>query len=194
MARTYLASRWRPWAFLFIGVVGCGQPPDEDDRLASVDPARMVPFGGVVTFNGEPREAAVLTFLPPSGLAVATGETDQDGKYELKCQGRPGIPPGEYKVSISYLVSDKGEPQGLGPRSSQYQPPGMLTAKEQLPAEYSNLGRTKILVKVGPEGGQFNYDVPVSIPAPPKADEPEEEEEGAERKSREAEAAPAKPG
>jgi len=190
MAPINLASRWRPWAVLFLGVAGCGQPV-EDDRLASLDPSRMVPVGGVVTLNGQPREGVVLTFLPPSGLAVATGETDADGKYKLKCQLRPGIPPGEYKVSISYLVSEKGEPQGLGPRSSQYETPEMLTAKEQLPAEYSDLGRTKLSYTVGPRGGEFNYDVPVSVP--PAAVKPAEEE-GAEGKAQEAEPTKEKPG
>jgi hypothetical protein len=160
--------RWQMWTVLLVSFVGCTPPDSVDDRLEALNPDRMVPVKGVVTVNGKPRNTVVLTFLPRSGLGVANAETDQDGKYQLQTQGRDGALPGDYKVSISYLVSDKGEPQGLGPRSGQVQPPSMLTAKELLPIEYSDLGRTKLTAAISPQGGEFNFDVPASIPDVPE--------------------------
>jgi len=160
-----------------MGMVGCASSAPVDDRLAALDPKALVPVSGVVTINGKPRHTVVVTFLPPNGPALATAETDENGKYAVSSMGGPGALPGEYKVSISYLLSDKGEPQGIGVRTAQLQPPSMLSAKEQLPREYSDLGRTKFSVKVGPQGGRFDFDVPASIPF--------EEEQAAQKKAAE---------
>jgi len=172
--------RWRSGAVLLIGgVVGCGEP--YDDRLAAIDPKNLVPVKGVVTINGKPRPTVVITFLPPHGPALASAETDEDGRYELRSMGGPGALPGEYKVSISYLVSDKGEPQTIGARTAQLQGLGMLTAKEQLPREYSDLGRTKLSRKVAPPGGEFNFDVPATLPF--EAEKAAEKNEAGEKAS-----------
>jgi hypothetical protein len=149
---------------LLLGVVGCAQSEPVDDRLAALDPKALVPVSGVVTINGKPRHTVVVTFLPPHGPALASAETDEDGKYVLRSMGGPGALPGDYKVSISYLLSDKGEPQGIAARTAFNQGPGMLSAKEQLPREYSDLGRTILSRTVGPQGGHFDFDVPASIP------------------------------
>jgi hypothetical protein len=153
----------RLWTMLLVGVVGCSRSEPVDDRLAASDPTALVPVSGVVTFNGKPRATVVITFLPAHGPALAVSETDQDGKYVLESMGGPGALPGEYKVGISYLVSDKGEPQGIGPRNSLVQGPGMLSAKELVPREY-DLGRTKLTAKVGPKGDRFDFNLPVDIP------------------------------
>jgi hypothetical protein len=157
---------WRLWVVLVVGVAGCAKPqPDVDDRLRALDPSQLVPAGGVVTINGKPLEKVVITFLPPHGPALGTAETHKNGKYQLRSMGGPGVLPGEYKVAISYLVSDQGEVQGMGARNSMVQGPGMLSANEQLPREYADLGRSKLTVTVGPQGGTFDFDVPASIPA-----------------------------
>ena len=160
-----LPRRLPMWAVLLAGVVGCGGSEPVDDRLAALDPKNLVPVSGVLTVGGKPMPTLVITFLPPSGPALATAETDKGGKYVLRSMGGPGVLPGGYKVAISYMVSDEGEPQGMAARSSLIQGPGMLSAKEQLPAEYADLGRSKLSAKVGPQGGEFNFDVPVSLPA-----------------------------
>ncbi len=155
------------WTLLVMGVVGCSKSEPVDERLAAADPTALVPVTGRVTFNGKPLATVVVTFLPPRGPALAVDETDEEGNYELKSMGGPGALPGEYKVGISYLVSDKGEPQGIGPRTALVQGPGMLSAKELVPKEY-DLGRTKLTAKVGPKGGVFNFDLPVDIPELPQ--------------------------
>jgi hypothetical protein len=134
------SARRRPaWSLALIAVLGCA-PEDEGDRV-EIDFSKFVPVSGVVKVKGKPLAHAVVTFLPPRGPTVGTAETGSDGKYAIKCMMRDGIPPGRYKVAVSYLVSDDGVPQGLGPRGALVLPPSMGSAKEQLPAEVSDLGR-----------------------------------------------------
>jgi hypothetical protein len=163
--------RLRMWPVLFAVVVGCSDSPPVDDRYAALDPKNLVPMSGLVTIGGKPVPMVVITFLPPTGAGLATGETDSSGKFTLKSAGGPGAVPGEYKVAISYLVSPKGVPQGVGARATMSPGPDLLTATEHLPPEYSDLGRTKISFTVGAERGRFDYDVPVTLPA--KEEKPE---------------------
>jgi hypothetical protein len=157
-------SRRRLWVCLFVGIVGCGTGEPVDDRLRALDPKELVPVGGLATINGKPVAKVIVTFLPPSGPAVGTAETDEDGKYELQTMGGKGVLPGDYKVALSYMVSDKGEPQGMAARFGTFRS-STVSFTEQLPAEYADLGRTKLSAKVGAQGGQFNFDVLASISA-----------------------------
>ncbi len=153
----------RLWALLLVSALGCagGEAGDENSG-GDISPAQ-VPVGGAVTLNGKPLSHAVVTFLPPSGPSVGTGETDDEGKYTLSSMGRAGLPAGAYKVSVSYLVSADGVPQGLVARGSIVQGPGMLSAKEQLPPEYADLGRTSLAAKVPADGGTFNFDLKADV-------------------------------
>jgi len=151
-------------------VLGCSKTETEEVHPATLDRSKLVPVTGTVTLKGKPLAGAVVTFLPKTGVP-GLGETDSEGKYSLKSALLSGVTPGEYKVAISYLVSAGGEPQGVGARSAMVQSPEMMSAKEQLPAEYSDLGRTKLQAGVQPAGGNFNFDIPATleIPAPKSA-------------------------
>jgi hypothetical protein len=150
------------------------QPPS----LSDLESVALVPVGGVVTLNHKPLAKAVVMFMPRSG-ATSVGETDKDGRYNLESHGRRrGAPAGDYKVAISYFVSADGEPQDLAARSSMVQTPGMGSAKEQLPREYSDLGRTKLRARVGSEGGTFDFDIEAPDVVVPKVDDKEEADDG----------------
>ncbi len=186
--------RWKLWGFVLLGVIGCAESTPVAKAPRALDPSALVPAGGTVTVNGKPMETIVVTFLPPNGPALGTAETDKDGKYQLASLGGPGVLPGEYKVALSYLVSADGEPQGRAARTSVVQGPGMLSAKEQFPAEYSDLGRSMFSRMVGPQGGTFDFDVPVTLPVAPgkkKAEDPNtaEKQKTEEQKSTEKRAA-----
>ena len=45
----------------------------------------------------------------------------------------------------------------------------MMAAVEQLPAEFSDLNRTKLSAHIGSQGGRFNFDVVAPVPAKDKA-------------------------
>lgn len=169
-----LGPRSRPsfWLFALL-VAGCAG----GDEPGEVDFSRLVPVRGVVKVNGETAPGLVVTFLPKE-WAASNGETGEDGSFELQTARRPGAFPGEYKVAVSYLVSDDGEPQGMDARGALTPSPGMATAKEKLPPKYSSLGETELAATVGPEGGTFNFDLNVEgfeftpPPAPPTEEEP----------------------
>jgi hypothetical protein len=183
MCRSKLLRGAWLWPILVTGVLGCGTaPPPADDRFAALDPKNLVPVSGVVTVSGKPVPTVFITFLPPSGAGVGTAETDKDGKFVLQSIGGPGAVPGTYTVAISYMVSTNGVPQGKGARSSLVPAPELLSAKELLPAEYSDPGRSKISVTVGATPCEFNYDVPFSLPPTEKKPEVKKEKKPEEGK------------
>jgi hypothetical protein len=144
-------------------VLGCtGSEPEEP--LVDFNSVFLVPAGGVVTLDGKPLAQAVVSFMPKHG-PMAVGETDENGHYTLSF-GREGAPVGDYVVAVSYLVSAEGEPQGLAARSSLVSPPGMRTAEERLPREFSDLGRSKLRARV-PPGGNTALDFALSGPLLP---------------------------
>ena len=154
------ARRCAAWSLLVVVLSGCSDSESGGaNSSTSIATMVMVPADGTVTVDGKPLVKAVVTFLPPSGPAVGIGETDEQGHFRLSALGRDGVPPGKYRVAVSYLVSAEGVPQGTSARDSLVQGPGMLSAKEQLPAEYSDLGRSRLSAEVKPEGGPFNFEI-----------------------------------
>ena len=163
-------GRMAAWAFLFcLATGGCSETEQDEARARGFDFAGLVPVTGTVVCDGKPLENAVVTFLPERGLP-GVGETNAAGKFTLATQNHPGVSPGGYRVAVSYFVSAEGVPQGLGPRSSLVQPPGMLSAKEFVPSEYSDLSRTKLRATVDPTGGSFDFELPPLINVPKKSE------------------------
>ena len=124
------------------------------------DFSKLLPVRGTVALNGKPLVGAVVTFLPKS-WGAAVGETDANGQYSLEYGARPGVPPGPYKVSVSLLISTDGQTQGLAPRSALYQPPSMVGAKEVMPPEYADLGRSKLTAEVKEGAKSFDFEIKV---------------------------------
>lgn len=154
---------------LAVALAGCGSSdsdgPPASQNGAMPDTSSYVPVTGVVKVNGAPIKTAVVTFLPDSG-APGVGETDENGAYSLKTSNVPGLPPGKYKVSVSYLVASNGNPQGLAPRGALAQSSEMLSAVEKLPQEYSELGRTKLTATVAAGGAaKFDFNIEANLDA-----------------------------
>lgn len=67
-------------------------------------PPQIVPAKGVVLLNGSPLTNAQVRFIPSIGFGVdyiATGVTDDAGRYELTCHGQPGACAAENTVTVS---------------------------------------------------------------------------------------------
>ena len=166
MSPLMIFRRWMP-LLPALAALGCSGAESDEPRL-DFNTVKLVPVGGVITVDGKPLANAVVSFMPKNG-PLPTGETDEKGHYEL-IFGRPGAPVGEYTVAISYMVSADGKPQGVAARSSVSPQPGMNTAKERLPREYSDLGRSTLRAKVPAEGNTaLNFDLngPLLPPAEP---------------------------
>jgi len=81
--------------------VGCGD---------AKGPLR-VPVVGTVTLDGNPLSAAVVKYLPISRVAGngGYGRTGSSGRYEVATwQGKEGLPPGDYLVTIEKQVMPDG--------------------------------------------------------------------------------------
>jgi len=65
---------------------------------------KLVSASGVVTLDGEPLEGATVAFIPVAGNAVSTAGSDMTGpkgNFQMTFNGRSGLAPGKYKVTVS---------------------------------------------------------------------------------------------
>lgn len=118
-------------------------------------------LSGRVTLDGEPMAAVdsvfgTVTFDPLTPGPVATAEVDSSGYYQAYTGASPGLPPGEYGVSVRAFRST--------PPANEDEMPGVevLTPKHLATPKTSGL-----TVKVGP--GSNTFDIAIdSKAAPPK--------------------------
>ena len=83
-----------------LGLAGCGGTGDG-----------LVPVSGTVTVDGKPGEGAAVAFVPKDGTPGNGGSAlaDASGKYEITTpQGKKGLAPGAYKVTVSYRRNPDG--------------------------------------------------------------------------------------
>jgi hypothetical protein len=126
------------------------------------------PVKGKVTVEGKPLAHAVVTFLQVDEKGTTTvGETDEDGDYELSYVGKPGTAAAKYKVAISYIMGTDGTVYGLAPRSGLHKPYGLITGKELLAPEWSDLGKATHQVVVPETGGTFDFHIKEPLLPPP---------------------------
>jgi hypothetical protein len=120
-----------------LGVLGCGGPSES------------VVVSGTVKLDGQPLSHASVTFVPEGatrGLG-GSGRTDAEGRYTLTdARGGKGILPGEYRVVISRPL----EKDGSAPDPKV--PPIESTARETLPARWSDRTATELRATVSKEG------------------------------------------
>jgi len=90
---------------LLVSCCGCGS-----------DGAKLVPVAGVVTLDGKPMPGIQVTFDQPELGAnenrAYVGVTDSAGRYTLSAAGEKnaGVPPSEYRVSLTTVASDSNSP------------------------------------------------------------------------------------
>jgi hypothetical protein len=63
----------------------------------------IVPAGGVVRLDGKPLNSVEVVFVPGIEFGpeyVARGVTDEEGRFQLRCKGRPGACACEHRVMI----------------------------------------------------------------------------------------------
>jgi hypothetical protein len=124
---------------------------------------RVVHAGGVVRFNGQPLEGALVTLTSPALSVSATGRTDAEGKFLLTTfEPGDGAVPGKHKVSVSKVqapsqVVDKSAAPVW--RNARTPPPRWL-----IPKRYGNAETSGLTVEVA-EGG--NTDIILELHGSP---------------------------
>ena len=103
MQHALLFLRRMTFAFLVLGVAGCGS---SSDQMATSS------VKGTVTYDGKPVSTGTVMFTPTGGGPPATGQIQPDGTYELKTyEEGDGAVLGEHKVTIIALDMGSGLPE-----------------------------------------------------------------------------------
>ena len=137
-------------AVLFAAVclfaAGCGESAPD-----------VVPASGTVTLNGKPLPKVQVKFIPQADVGaefIATGVTDDQGRYTLTCNGEPGACEGENKV----IIAEQEPPEELLSETKQKELAAYRrTLKNRpVPKAYGNLADTPLKKDV--KAGQPTYD------------------------------------
>ncbi len=124
-------------AGLLLGLtLGCGGDAADADAI---------PVAGAVTVNDQPAANAVVTFRPDGDTKGngGAGTTDAAGLYEiLTPQGKKGLLPGKYKVTVSRRLNPDGSPPD--PKEM----PIESKARESLPPKYADAAKTELTATV----------------------------------------------
>jgi hypothetical protein len=143
---------------------------------------KRYPVSGTVTYNGQPLEKGVISFIPEKG-AGATGAIDK-GSYTLSTGGEgDGALPGKYKVTITakedslevakadFLKDSKGKGADVSFVPRQYLAAAAEKAKSLIPAGYGDTRTTTLIaeVKEGSNTIPFTISDADAPPEPPKA-------------------------
>ncbi|HJZ59164.1 MAG TPA: carboxypeptidase-like regulatory domain-containing protein [Gemmataceae bacterium] len=105
----------------------------------------LVPVAGNVSVDGQPAGNAVVTFIPQGNTPGngGTGMTDSTGRYEVTTpQGKKGLPPGQYKVTVSRPLNPDGSPPD--PNT----PPIESSARETVLPKFSSPEKTELTAAV----------------------------------------------
>jgi hypothetical protein len=114
------------------------------------DNITRAPVEGTVLIGGAPLRGmtGAVTFVPDAARGNgsphrATGTIDRDGRYTLFTRGKPGAPPGHYKVLVSAV------------------PPGAQRddSKLAIPARYGGERTTRLEMEVVTDPAPGRYDL-----------------------------------
>jgi hypothetical protein len=126
-------------ALLLLAVVGC-------DKSGV---GRTLPVSGKVTVNGQPLSKGTLAFKPDDSkgntLKIEPGGDIENGTYVLFTNGKPGAPPGWYKV----VIVGTQEIDSTNPTA----------VKPMVAPVYSDPQKTTLLVEVtdSPKEGAYDF-------------------------------------
>jgi hypothetical protein len=140
--------------------VGCGDK----------GPGKLLPVSGTVQFKAAPLDKGTVIYRADSGKGNKTpheprGEIDAQGKYTLFTAGKPGAPPGWYKVAVVAIKEDAkpGDP---------YAVPKWLIPKNYTTPETSPLS-VEVKEGQGPEAYELKVaDAPVAPTGTPGKEKP----------------------
>lgn len=122
----------------------------------------VVPVSGKVTYQGQPVDGAIVTFIPLGTQRAATGRTDASGLYRLSTlEADDGAMPGDYQVTIA-----KTEVSGTRDSEEDAPPPVInsglppIYTKELVPVKYKNAQLSGLTAQVSDSGAnELSFDL-----------------------------------
>jgi hypothetical protein len=128
--------------------VGCGSSKSAGPPLVATE--------GIITLKDKPLAGATVFFHPDdtAGLSCA-GNTDENGKFVLWTNGKPGAVAGRYRITVKSYTKKDGSPlivtdeqRANGIDADQMIAAGL--AKLAVPAKYVNRDTTTLNAEVLP--------------------------------------------
>ena len=155
-----MSTRWQLLLVVICAALpGCGQE-------ASGPPLAEV--SGTVNYQGKPLAGADVTMVGATGH-LSTGTTTSDGKFKMTTAGRPGVPIGKAKVSISKVsapavTTDVTSMKPEDMQKMQIKGGGQakdLASTSEIPEKYSQPGRSGLVADVVTDATKnvFTYDL-----------------------------------
>ena len=118
---------------------------------------------GVVKINGEPLPKAVISFVPMAeglnGSHVASGITDEEGKFTLEFFSGPGVYAGLNKVTIRDEPAPEGGRELTEEGDRIRKEHKKLLTNRPIPSEYMSVGQTPLAFEVTPDKVEYNIDI-----------------------------------
>jgi hypothetical protein len=116
----------------------------------------LAPVSGKVTLaNGNPVTTGIVTYKPDkakgnNSTVEARGDINESGEYTLKTDGKPGAPPGKYKVTVYSAEAPSSDP-------------AKMTAKQKyfVNPTFADVGTTPLEKEVVTGAGAGAYDLKV---------------------------------
>lgn len=125
-------------------------------------PPAIVKVTGVVRLSGKPLNKAQVVFIPQTAAGreyIASGLTDEAGRYQLTCNRQPGACAGENRV----LILESADPPELRGESLQVQAK-LVKYRESLgnrpiPGKYGTAVRSPLQANVTTEKTEYDFDL-----------------------------------
>jgi hypothetical protein len=116
----------------------------------------IAPAGGRITYQGKPLVKAHVFFAPVSGERMATGYTDENGRFRLGTLDiADGAIVGKHRVS----VQAHGPPKPLPPGQGSGLPGDMLPGDPIIPLKYFQHETSGLEREVQPGNNEFEIDL-----------------------------------
>ena len=120
-------------AVLILPLTGCG-------------PSQEAAVSGTVTLNGEVLPTGVVSFHPVDKGPIGNGPIEPDGSYTLRTGNQPGIPAGEYIVTVVAY--------GTPPAGNAEMKPPLLT-----PRKYADKSQSDLRYQVKPGSNRIDLEL-----------------------------------
>jgi hypothetical protein len=118
----------------------------------------LVLVAGVVKVDDQPAGNVLVTYVPQDKTPGngGAGVTDSTGRYEVVTpQGKKGLPPGAYKVTLSRKLNPDGSPPDPNV------PPIESQARETLAARHTDPDKTDLKINLSADDKRsFDFAVP----------------------------------
>ena len=134
------------WAIILCLIaVGCDSGP------------KLVPASGTVTLKDKPIPGADVIFVPDAGGGPVIGRTDEEGKFSLTTDGKPGAYAGSYKVALTAVrqIRQVSEDEAVTMSNEQI----AANHESLIPNKFNNTISSGLTATVSenPDDNQFNF-------------------------------------